>query len=121
MLVIQFCHAATVIYECLNAEKQCPSLNQIKPIIDNLMDSDIIYYIVPNYCGYPCANSFTFDERTAGYFNMDYQIMEQYMKVEKRFIIIISSTESVGFHIAMQQQAYEPLIKYLKNDKYAKK
>ena len=97
-LVIKFCHG-NCNYEHLNAE---PSLNQIKPIMDNLMNSDIIDYIVPNYCVFPCANYFTFNERTVGCFNMDRQIMEQYMKNKK--LIIVSNTENVVFHVAMQRR-----------------
>ena len=78
----------------------------------------LVYFIVPNICGYPCANYFAFNERTVGYFNMDREKMARYMNVPKRFIVI-SNTE--GFEDAMRQQTDEaPQMLYLKSRKYGK-
>ena len=83
------------------------------------VNSDLVYFIVPNYCGYPCANYFAFNERSVGYFNMDPLRMDRYMSVTKRFIIVSNSEDH--FAEAMQQQTNEiPDILYLRSSKYGK-
>ena len=90
-----------------------------RKIMDSVTEADLVYYIVPNYCGYPCANYFSFNERSVGYFNKDRNLMEKYMAVKKRFIII-SNTEN-NFAEAMRQQTNDqPDIFYLKSMKYQK-
>lgn len=108
-------------YECLKPELVCPMVSErSKEIMDKICNSDITYFIVPNYCGYPCANYFAFNERSVGYFNLDRVRMNQYMNVPKRFIIV-SNTEGNNFEAAMQQQTIEaPKILYLKTGKYQK-
>ena len=86
-----------------------------------VMQSDITYMIVPNFCGMPCANYYAYNERSVGFFNMDRSVMGQYMNVKKRFIII-SNTETVMFDQAMRQQTKEdPDAVYLKSGKYGKR
>ncbi len=110
------------VYECLHPQKVCPNVNDAqKEIMDAICNADLAYFIVPNYCGYPCANYFAFNERTVGYFNLNRELMEKYMNVPKRFVII-SNTEGQNFTNAMQQQATGDLdILYLKSGKYGKK
>ena len=107
-------------YECLRQGMECPRLTEnLRRIMDSVMEADLVYYIVPNYCGYPCANYFAFNERSVGYFDQDRNLMEKYMAVKKRFIII-SNTEN-NFAEAMRQQTNDqPDILYLKSRKYQK-
>lgn len=109
-------------YECLHSEKVCPYVNAVqKEIMDAISNADLAYFIVPNYCGYPCANYFAFNERSVGYFNLDRERMQKYMAVQKRFIIV-SNTEGDNFANAMRQQVNgEPDILYLKSAKYSKR
>lgn len=111
----------TCHYECLKLSETCPKLSAgYEELMDTIRRSKLVYFIVPNYCGFPCSSYFTFNERSVGYFNMDRQIMDQYMSVKKRFVII-SNTESAEFESAMQQQTAEvPDILYLKTSKYGK-
>ena len=109
-------------YECLHPQKLCPNVTDAqKAVMDAICKADLVYFIVPNYCGYPCANYFAFNERTVGYFNLNRELMKKYMEVPKRFVII-SNTEGQNFTNAMQQQATGELdILYLKSSKYGKK
>lgn len=107
-------------YECLTTGDGCPELSKIKPLMDQIMGCDLVYYIVPNYCGFPCANYFAFNERTVGYFHLNQTTMEQYMNINKKFIIV-SNTEDVTFLKAMQQQSQNPRILYLKSNKYGRR
>ena len=108
-------------YECLKPDMDCRVLNQQeKAVFDAVCESDLVYLVIPNYCGYPCANYFAFNERSVGYFNMDESLMEKYMSVPKRFIIV-SNSEGDNFKEAMRQQTSgTPDILYLKSRKYHK-
>ena len=107
-------------YECLKQGMNCPNLTEEqRQIMDTITECDLAYFIVPNYCGYPCANYFAFNERSVGYFNLDRALMEKYMDVKKRFIIVSNSEEN--FTQAVRQQTnQEPDILYLKTRKYQK-
>lgn len=113
------CHSCE--YECLKPGVCCPNVaNRQKNLMDAICNADLVYYIVPNFCGYPCSSYFAFNERGVGYFNMDRSLMGKYMAVKKKFIII-SNTESDTFVNAMKQQtSAAPEILYLKTSKYGK-
>lgn len=108
-------------YECLKPGLRCPVLTEEqRKIMDSIVNADKVYYVVPNYCGFPSANFYVFNERSVGYFNMDRELMGRYMNVRKKFIIV-SNSENPAFLQAMQQQAKEPEILYLKTSAYQKK
>ena len=108
-------------YECLKPGVQCPVLTeQQRNVMDNALDADLIYYIVPNYCGFPPANFFAFNERSVGYFNMDRVKLGQYANIRRKFIIV-SNTENPSFIQAMQQHSKEPDMLFLKTGAYQKK
>ena len=108
-------------YQCLRPEQVCPKLGaEQRTVMDRLMESHRIYYVVPNYCGWPSANYFAFNERTVGYFNGDRSKMKSYMQIDKRFIVV-SNSETEMFRQAMSQQTTEPLnILYMKTSKYTR-
>lgn len=107
-------------YECLTPGAVCPIADaQYRGMMDAVCKCDLVYFVVPNYCGYPCASYFAFNERSVGYFQMDRGRMKQYMEIPKRFIVV-SNTE--GFEPVMRQQTHEePEILYLKSGKYQKR
>lgn len=107
-------------YECLTPGQHCPAITaEYEAMMDTIINSDLVYFVVPNYCGYPNANYFAFNERSVGYFSLDRQKMKRYLNISKRFIVV-SNTE--GFEKAMQQQTdSEPKILYLKSGKYKKR
>ena len=108
-------------YECLQPEKLCPQRTAYQDrVMDAIINSNVAYFIVPNFCGYPNANYFAFNERRTGYFNLDRQQMNAYLSVKKKFIIV-SNSESDAFKNAIGQQAMgEPEILYLKTRNYGK-
>lgn len=112
----------TCHYECLKPGELCPELSAAyKEMMDTICRSSIVYFVVPNYCGFPCASYFAFNERSVGYFNLNRSVMDQYMSVKKRFVIV-SNTENQEFVSAMQQQTAEfPEIFYLKTSNYGRK
>lgn len=114
------CHDCN--YECLTPEAVCPVRTDTQmQIMRAATESDLIYFIVPNFCGYPNAAYFAFNERSVGFFNMDRVLTKQYMSVPKRFIIV-SNTENENFRNAMQQQtSEEPKMLYLKTGRYKRR
>ncbi len=118
--IVQPCNCCN--YECLQSEKLCPNLNDAQSaIMDSISSADLVYYIIPNYCGYPCANYFAYNERAVGYYNMDRVKMQKYLSVPKKFIVV-SNTEGPNFTSALKQQIIgEPDILYLKTGKYHKR
>ena len=109
-------------YECLTPGAVCPHVDaHQKEVMQAACDADMVYFIVPNFCGYPCTNYFAFNERKVGFFNGDRELTKQYMSVRKRFIVV-SNTEGDNFRNALQQQTTEePEILYLKTSKYRKR
>ena len=108
-------------YQCLRSEEICPNLNERqRNVMDQILRSDLVYYIIPNYCGVPCANYYAFNERIVGYFNGNRDLMADYRNVLKRFVMI-SNTESPAFEaVAKQHTDGEAKVLYLKSSKYAK-
>ena len=109
-------------YECLIPGAMCPKRDDFQnQVMDTMGTSDLIYYIVPNYCGLPCANYYAFNERCTGYFNMDRELMKKFQSVKRRFIVV-SNTETDAFAQAMKMQSgTEPEILYMKTSKYGKR
>ena len=97
----------------------CPQINhEQSQIMDKICNSNLVYFIIPNYCGLPSANYFAFNERSVGYFNLDREKTNLYKRIKKRFITV-SNTE--GFDQYMQYQVNNaPDILYLKSGKYGK-
>ena len=65
-------HAVKAIMYDVCAKDNCPNFSETQlQIIDTICDSNLAYYFIPNYCGYPGANCFAFHERSVGYFALD--------------------------------------------------
>lgn len=109
-------------YECLKPKEKCPRVTTYQEEVMNaVIASDLTYMIVPNYCGFPCANFLAFNERSVGFFNMDRTLMNHYMNVKKKFVIV-SNSENEVFDQAMRQQTNDaPEVLYLKSGKYGKR
>ena len=109
-------------YECLMPGQTCPNLSiQQRAAMDAICEADLAYYIIPNFCGNPCANYFVYNEKCAGYYNGDRALMQKYLITPKRFVIV-SNTESITFENAVRQQIKgEPEILYMKTSKYGKR
>ena len=108
-------------YECLKPGEICPNRSVFQlELMDAICCSDLTYFIVPDYCGFPCANYFAFNERSVGYFNGSKELLMKYLDVRKRFIVV-SNTEGESFKQTLQQQTNDvPDILYLKTRKYDK-
>lgn len=108
--------------ECLKTNAECPVNNSgNRRIMEDICASEVTYFIIPNYCGAPCANYYAFNERSVGWFNGDEKAMTRYMSVRKRFIIVSNSKNEV-FEEAMRQQTLsEPDVLYLASKSFGKR
>ena len=89
-------------------------------LLDEITLSELTYFILPNYCDYPCANFFIFNERSQCYFQGKPELLDAYEKVPKR-AIVVSNTNEENFRQAIAYQAYEkPDILFLSAKKYGK-
>lgn len=110
-------------YECFKNAESCPYISDpVHRIYDGVTNSDIAYFIVPNYCDYPCSNFFAFNERSQCYFQGRPQLLEKYLSVPKKFIVI-SNTGKDNFTAAFRYQvteAAEPEILFLSAKSFGK-
>ena len=108
-------------YECFSDPAECPySADMERRLLDEIAHSDLTYFILPNYCDYPCANFFIFNERSQCYFQGQPELLDAYEKVPKR-VVVVSNTNEENFRQAMAYQAYEePDILFLSARKYGK-
>ena len=80
--------------------------------VNSCGDCSAVCKSLPNYCDYPCANFFAFNERIQRYFQDHPKRLDCYEGVPKKFIVI-SNTEKHNFRAVLQQHsAQEPEIHF---------
>lgn len=89
-------------YECFQSRELCPYFSDpVFSIYDAVARSELSCFIVPNYCDYPCANFFIFNERGQCYFQRHPELLERYERAAKKFIVV-SNTGQDNFTTAFQ-------------------
>lgn len=109
-------------YQCLKPGANCPNITKAQlDLMEQILASDLLYYVIPNYCGVPCANYYAFNERNVGFFNSDRALIEKFASLEKRYIMV-SNTEGTAFESVpiQQSRANGGKMLYLKTSNYAK-
>lgn len=90
-------------YQCLLDNMCCPHIQDREyELLDAICHSECTYFVLPNYCDFPNANFFIFNERSQCYFQNHPERLEQYLEVPKKFIVV-SGTESDHFRSVLQQ------------------
>lgn len=94
-------------YECFAKNVNCPHVkDDVFGVYDSVCRSDLAVYIVPNYCDYPNANFFIFNERSQCFFQNHPEALERYLGVSKKFIVV-SNTERDNFKRAFAYHVME--------------
>lgn len=108
-------------YQCFNGGSNCPYfLDKEREILDAITNSTTTYFIVPNYCDFPCSNFFVFNERSLCYFQNNEKLLARYLQASKKFIVI-SNTNLENFKTAFAYHTdNEPDILCLSSKKYGK-
>lgn len=93
--------------ECFRAREDCPYFDDpVFAMYEAVANCDTAYFVVPNYCDYPCSNFFIFNERSQCYFQHRQDLLEQYLAVRKKFIVV-SNTGRDNFTAAFRYQVAE--------------
>lgn len=108
-------------YQCFQAGEECPYFSDpVYEMYDAVVKSEVTCYIVPNYCDYPCANFFAFNERSQCYFQNHQELLDAYLAVRKKFIVV-SNTGRENFESAFRyhvQEGVDPDILSLSAKKF---
>lgn len=111
-------------YQCFKRRDNCPYISDdAAKIYNSVTQSDISFFIVPNYCDYPCANYFAFNERSQCVFQGDYIFLDKYLKAKKKFIVV-SNGDKQNFYKAFEYQVEDGEkadVLFLSAKKYGKK
>lgn len=108
-------------YQCFNGGSNCPFFADKEcEILNTITSSTVTYFIVPNYCDFPCSNFFVFNERSLCYFQNNAKLLTAYLQVPKKFIVI-SNSNSENFKAAFAYHTNDaPNILCLSAKKYGK-
>lgn len=103
-------------YECFQDRERCPYIaDPERAVCESITESDLTYFVVPNYCDYPCANFFAFNERSQCCFQGREDLLERYLAVRKKFVVV-SNTGTENFAAAFRyhvSEGSEPEILFL--------
>lgn len=106
-------------YQCFENNTACPYINDMEySLLSQICNSNEAYFIVPNYCDYPCANFFIFNERSQCYFQNHPTRLEQYLQVKKKFIVVSNSEAETFINAFRQHTDQEPNVLFLSARKY---
>ena len=89
-------------YECFRTAT-CPKEDGLSCLNKELLDSNKIVFVVPNYCGFPCSNYFIFNERTCGLFAGRRDLLQKYLEIDKDFLVISNS----NFNMLKEAMSYQ--------------
>ena len=76
--------------------------------------------MLPNHCDYPNANYFIFNERSQCFFQGRPDLLEKYLKVPKRSIVISGTNRDNFIRALAYQSDQEPEILFLSAKEYGK-
>lgn len=108
-------------YQCFDDNRMCPHIDDAEfGLLRSVALSDEVYFVVPNYCDYPCANFFIFNERSQVFFQGYSERLREYEAIPKKFIVV-SNADSPNFAAAFDYHCVgEPEILYLSAKKYGR-
>lgn len=105
-------------YECF--KKRCKVDDGINEIFKSIVQSEETIFVLPNYCDYPNSNYFLFNERSCGFFNGNKDLLNRYLNIKKKFIVISNSCH-VNFKNALSYQVSDqtkPEILFFNSKKF---
>ena len=108
-------------YECFSRPETCPHIQDAEcRLLEAVMQSEMVYFILPNYCDYPCANYFIFNERSQCFFQGKPDLLEAYLRIPKRCIVISGTDQDHFIQALAYQSVREPEILFLSAKDYGK-
>ena len=109
-------------YECFRQREDCPYIEDAEcRLLEAVLHSETVYFVVPNYCDYPCANYFIFNERSQCFFQGRPELLDAYERIPKRSVIV-SNTNRENFLAALSYHSEAaPDVLFLSAARYGKK
>ena len=116
------------VYPCGRCASECFSVRENYPyfadkeyeMLEAIVHSEMVYFVLPNYCDYPCANYFVFNERSQCFFQGKPDLLEAYLKIPKRSIVISNTNKDHFIQALAYQSDQEPEILFLSAKEYGK-
>jgi len=108
--------------ECFAPHGRCLYMDDMEyRLLDAVTHSSRTWFVLPNYCDWPCANFFAFNERSQCYFQNRPDLLAAYEKVPKH-VVVVSNTNESNFRQVLAYQSEEmPEMLFLSAKKYGKK
>ena len=92
-------------YECFQEPERCPFIgDDLKALYERILDADEVVFFIPNFCNYPCADLFVFNERSCCVFGNNTELLNRFLAIPKRFVVI-SNTGTEHF-----QQFFDEML-----------
>ena len=108
-------------YECFGTEP-CPYREDPEyELLESICQSDLTYFVIPNYRDYPCANYFIFNERSQCFFQGKPERLDTFLRVRKKFIVVSNTNQENFRQILSQNVDGEPEILFLSAKKFGRK
>jgi hypothetical protein len=118
---LTFTHAAAALQNVFAEKAKCPYFEDKEyKILEAIMHSEMVYFVLPNYCDYPCANYFIFNERSQCFFQGRPDLLESYLNIPKRSIVISNTNQEHFIQALTYQSNREPEILFLSAKKIRK-
>lgn len=109
-------------YQCFAENTACPHYEDLeKTLLAQICSSNQTFFVVPNYCDYPCSNFFVYNERSLCCFQNHAELLEQYLQVPKKFIVVSGSKAESFRQAFLQHTNKEPELLYLSAKTYGKR
>ncbi len=109
-------------YICFRQPDQCPHfMDPEYALLEQICQSRQVYFVVPNYCDYPCANFFIFNERSQIFFQGRPDRLERYLQIPKKFIVISGSNQSHFTEVFSYHVTHQPEILFLSAKEFGKR
>lgn len=105
-------------HQCF-AGQPCPHLGDMEASLQEAVAySDLSYFILPNYCGYPCSNFFVFNERCVCWTWGRQDRVDAYNQAKKK-AIVVSNSAADNFKLALSYHGMkEEDLLFLESRKY---
>ena len=100
-ITVEPCHNCHC--DCFLPEGKCPVEDDVVGIYKKIMESERVFFVLANYCGYPNAKYFAFNERSSAFFLRNHELLAKYLAVPKKFIVISNSNQDKFTELAQYQ------------------
>ncbi len=96
-------------YECFESIPSCPHNDDLYPVYDSIMKTDVTLMVIPVYSSAPPALYFSWRERSQSVF-LDEATYEKYSKVKKAFIIVGNKKSGASQAINIIESYHENIV-----------